>query len=249
VEDSPRVAYMQLAFVTFSAASGALPVWRGREMQPDDMSIHSRGERLHQSMSGPSVWNVIAMDPAKIERYGRALSGKPFCLPLEGLTLQPSPRLVARARRLHAQICRVPETSPSSCLIQILDVGRSPTEILIGDPRRMKTSNTCTPPVWERAKPNSREGAGFATSSLGDFGRFKRAAQTRWHLAHSERVDPAICAGGRQPFAAGDEILGPLADDNYVHLGPDYACLITHGERWRGAARKGVIGSRGAERS
>ena len=77
-EDSARVAYVQLApglaFVTFPSDSGALPVWRGREMQADDIMFHSRGERLHQSMPGASVWNIIAMDPAQLERYTRALS-------------------------------------------------------------------------------------------------------------------------------------------------------------------------------
>ena len=78
-EDSARVAYVQLApglaFVTFLAGSEPLPVWRGREMQAGEIVFHSRGERLHQSTPEPSVWNLIAMDPAQLERYGGALSG------------------------------------------------------------------------------------------------------------------------------------------------------------------------------
>ena len=113
-EDSPRIAYVQLtpelAFVTFPAGSEPLPVWRGREMQAGDIMFHSRGERLHQSMPGHSVWNVIAMDPAQLEHYGRALSGAPFSLPPEGRALQPSARLAARLRRLHTQACRLAET-------------------------------------------------------------------------------------------------------------------------------------------
>src|SRR6516162_1821540 len=115
-EDSPRLAYLQLApslaFVTFPAGFGPLPVWRGRAMQPGDIMFHSRGERLHQWTSGPAVWNVIAMDPAQLERYGRALSGTPFSLPAEGRTLQPSRRLATGLRRLHARICRLAETKP-----------------------------------------------------------------------------------------------------------------------------------------
>jgi len=115
-EDSPRVAYVQLtpslAFVTFPAGFGPLPVWRGREMQPGEIMFHSRGDRLHQWTSGPAVWNVIAMDPAQLERYGRALSGTPFSLPAEGRTLQPSRRLATGLRRLHARICRLAETKP-----------------------------------------------------------------------------------------------------------------------------------------
>ena len=79
-EDSPRVAYVQLAAglasVIFPVGSQALPVWRGREMQAGEIVFHSRGERLHQSTLGPSVWNVIAIDPPQLERYGRALSGR-----------------------------------------------------------------------------------------------------------------------------------------------------------------------------
>src|SRR6516165_4866411 len=113
-EDAPRVAYARLAprlaFLTFPAGSEPLPVWRGREMQAGGIMFHSRGERLHQSTPGPSFWNVIAMDPSQLERYGRALSGRPFSWPAEGRTLQPAPRLAARLRRLHAQICRLAET-------------------------------------------------------------------------------------------------------------------------------------------
>src|SRR6516164_1461351 len=113
-EDSPRIAYVQLtrelAFVTFPGGSEPLPVWRGREMQAGDIMFHSRGERLHQSTPGRSVWNVIAMDPAQLEHYGWALSGAPFSLPPEGRALQPSARLAARLRRLHAQACRLAET-------------------------------------------------------------------------------------------------------------------------------------------
>jgi hypothetical protein len=113
-EDSPRIAYVQLgpglAFVTFPAGSESLPVWRGREMAAGEIMFHSRGERLHQSTLGHSVWNVIAMDLAQLEHYGWALSGAPFSLPPEGRALQPSQRLAAQLRRLHAQACRLAET-------------------------------------------------------------------------------------------------------------------------------------------
>jgi AraC-like DNA-binding protein len=115
-EDFPRVAYVslapQLSFVTFIAQSGPQPVWGGTELRPGEIVLHGRGERLHQSALGPLVWNVIALDPVQLEQYGRALSGKPFTLPSEGKILRPSPRDVARLRRLHAQVCRLAETKP-----------------------------------------------------------------------------------------------------------------------------------------
>jgi AraC-like DNA-binding protein len=115
-EAFPRVAYVclapQLSFVTFPAHSGSLPVWGGTELRPGEIVFHGRGERLHQSTPASLVWNVIALDPVQLEQYGRALSGKPFTLPSEGKILRPSPRDVARLRRLHAQICRLAETKP-----------------------------------------------------------------------------------------------------------------------------------------
>jgi AraC-like DNA-binding protein len=115
-EDFPRVAYVclgpQLSFVTFPAHSGPVPVWGGTELRPGEIVFHGRGERLHQPTSGSFVWNVIALDPLQLEKYGRALSGKPFSLPSEGKILRPSPRNVARLRRLHTQVCRLAETKP-----------------------------------------------------------------------------------------------------------------------------------------
>ena len=132
-EDFPRVAYVclgpQLSFVTFPAHSGPLPVWGGTELRPSEIVFHGRGERLHQSTPGSFVWNVIALDPLQLEKYGRALSGKPFSLPSEGKILRPSPRDVARLRRLHAQVCRLAETKPK--LLAHTEVARAIEQGLI----------------------------------------------------------------------------------------------------------------------
>jgi len=132
-EDLPRVAYLclspQLSFVTFPAHSGPLPVWGGTELRPGEIVFHGRGERQHQSTLGSFVWNVIALDPLQLEHYGRALSGKPFSLPSEGKILRPSPRDVARLRRLHAQVCRLAETKPK--LLAHTEVARAIEQGLI----------------------------------------------------------------------------------------------------------------------
>ena len=59
--------------------------------------------------------------------------------------------------------------------------------------------------------------------------------EMRWHLEHGERVPRDLCAGCRMPI--GDGAAMDLADDNRVHLDPDYRCLIAWGETWRAAAR------------
>jgi AraC-like DNA-binding protein len=113
-EDVARVAHLHLApglaFVTFPAYPTSLPVCRGAELHPDDIIFHRRGERLHQLIPQSFVWNVIAVEPAQLERYSRALSGAPHSLPAGGPILQLTPRLAARLRRLHAQACRLAET-------------------------------------------------------------------------------------------------------------------------------------------
>jgi AraC-like DNA-binding protein len=132
-EDFPRVAYVclgpQLSFVTFPAHSGPLPIWGGTELRPGEIVFHGRGERLHQSTPGPFVWDVIALDPVQLEQYGRALSGKPFTLPSQGKILCPTPRDVARLRRLHAQVCRLAETKPK--LLAHAEVARAIEQGLI----------------------------------------------------------------------------------------------------------------------
>jgi len=132
-EDFPRVAYVclgpQLSFVTFPAHSEPLPVWGGTELRPGEIVFHGRGERRHQSTPGSFVWNVIALDPVQLEQYGRALSGRPFSLPSEGKILRPSPRDVARLRRLHAQVCRLAETKPK--LLAHTEVARAIEQDLI----------------------------------------------------------------------------------------------------------------------
>ena len=115
-EDFSRVAYVglapQLSFVTFPGHSRPPPVCGGTEMRPDEIAVHGRGERMHQSTPRSFVWNVIALNRLHLEQYGRALSGKAFSLPQEGEILHPSTRDMARLRRLHAQVCHLAETKP-----------------------------------------------------------------------------------------------------------------------------------------
>jgi AraC-like DNA-binding protein len=98
-------------------------------LRPGEIVFHGRGERLHQSTPGSFAWNVIALDPLQLEKYSRALSGKPFSLPSEGKILRPSPRDVARLRRLHAQVCRLAETKPK--LLAHTEVARAIEQGLI----------------------------------------------------------------------------------------------------------------------
>lgn len=114
-EDFPRVGFVHLApslaFVTSPTHSASPPVWRGTELEAGDIMFHSRGERLHQSTPGSFVWSVIAIDPAQLEHYSRALTAKRLIPPQNGQALRPLRRDLARLRRLHAQVCRLAETN------------------------------------------------------------------------------------------------------------------------------------------
>jgi AraC-like DNA-binding protein len=113
-EPFPRFGYIslrpQLSFMVYPAPSGAMPVWRGAKLHPEDMMFYDRGGRLHQATLGPCVWCVIALHPVQLEHYGFALSGKAFSPPPGGNILRPSASNAARLRRLHSQICRLAET-------------------------------------------------------------------------------------------------------------------------------------------
>ena len=113
-EDSSLLAYVRLApwlaFVTFPTNSAPFPVWGGMELQARDIVFHSRGERLHLLAPRSFAWSVIAIDPGQLERYSRALTGKPVTPPLERQLLRPARRDAARLRRLHGQVCRLAET-------------------------------------------------------------------------------------------------------------------------------------------
>lgn len=126
-EDVPRLAYLQfgerLVFITFAARRGQTALWRGTELQAGSIIFHSPGERLHHSIAGSFVWGVIAADPAQLDYYGHALSGKPLSAPLDGRMLKPSHRDLARLRRLHAQTCRLAETKPR--LLALSEVARA----------------------------------------------------------------------------------------------------------------------------
>jgi AraC-like DNA-binding protein len=132
-EDSSRVAYVRLApwlaFVTFPTNSAPFPGWGDMELQARDIVFHSRGERLHLLAPRSFAWSVIAIDPGQLERYSRALTGKPVTPPLERQVLRPSRRDAARLRRLHGQVCRLAETK--SKILSHSEVARAIEQDLI----------------------------------------------------------------------------------------------------------------------
>lgn len=114
-EGCARIGYLSLpplACVSFPADSGLPPTWGGTRLQAGDIMFHSLGERLHESTPGPSIWNLIALDPAALDHYSRVLFEMPLAPPSHGRVLRPARRDAARLRRLHVQAVHLAKTKP-----------------------------------------------------------------------------------------------------------------------------------------
>lgn len=63
--------------------------------------------------------------------------------------------------------------------------------------------------------------------------------ENRWNLACGERASRDVCAGCRRPIGTARAL--DLIDGNRVHDDPGHDCLISHGVRWRGAAKRALV--------
>jgi hypothetical protein len=61
--------------------------------------------------------------------------------------------------------------------------------------------------------------------------------ENRWHVEHGERVPRDLCTGCRTPIGESEAL--DLIDGNRVHFANN-ACLIRHGDRWRGVATQAL---------
>jgi hypothetical protein len=101
-EHLPRIAFLvlpqHLAFVTFPVSFSRSSAWRGIELRDGDIVLHSLGERLHQVTQGSVTWGVIVLEPAALEDYVQALSGRPLSAAHRGQVLRPASRTNTRPR-------------------------------------------------------------------------------------------------------------------------------------------------------
>ena len=115
-EERPRVAYLSLApdrvFITSAAHSSGPIRWGGLELQPGDIVFHSRGERMHQRTSGPWHWESISQTPQHLAACIKNLIGTDLVAPQAAQVLRLPASILAPARRLHADACRLVEKKP-----------------------------------------------------------------------------------------------------------------------------------------
>ena len=117
-ENLASVAYValrsDLIFVTFPTGSHPPPIWGGRELQPGEIVLHSRGERTHQCTVGSSEKGLIAVRPELLALWSRALTEKEVVAHPIGRIVRPPRRAGLILFYLHASACGLVETSPAT---------------------------------------------------------------------------------------------------------------------------------------
>jgi AraC-like DNA-binding protein len=124
-ENLARVAYVSPApesiFVAFPTGFRPPPTWNGLQLQPGDIMLCGRG--LHQWSAGPAQWGAISLAPERLAAISKTLNGLELTVPTAAHLLRSPAKARTKLMRLHAQACRLAETSPE--IISSRQVGRA----------------------------------------------------------------------------------------------------------------------------
>ena len=111
-----RVAYVTLpndaVFISFSSDPALPLIWRGLRLEPGEIRLHVRGERLHQRTLGPSSWGLIWLPPASLAAFGKTVTGRAFAAPDRGKILRPSVQDRRHLLHIHAGASRLAGSKP-----------------------------------------------------------------------------------------------------------------------------------------
>jgi|SRR5271166_1529259 len=115
-ENLSRVAFVALppdrVFISFSSDPACPLIWRGLPLEPGEIMLHGRGERLHQRTVGPCRWGFIALPPASLAAAYKTETGSAQAAPALGRILRPSRRDRQHLLRLHREAADLAETRP-----------------------------------------------------------------------------------------------------------------------------------------
>ena len=115
-ESLARVAYVTLpndaVFISFSSDAALPLIWRGLRLEPGEILLHGRGERLHQRTLGPSCWGLIWLPLASLAAFGKTMAGRAFAAPDRGKILRPSEQDRKHLLHIHAGASRLAGTKP-----------------------------------------------------------------------------------------------------------------------------------------
>jgi AraC-like DNA-binding protein len=112
-EELPRIAYVSLppsrVFVSFPTGKASL-IWDGIELQPGDIVVHSRGERMHQRTAAEGGWGLISLSASQLASCSKSAIGRKLTWPPVGRVLQRRPMTTGRLLRLHDRAARLAES-------------------------------------------------------------------------------------------------------------------------------------------
>jgi AraC-like DNA-binding protein len=158
-ESSARVAYLRLpreqVFVFFATRQGLPPVHGGEDLQFGELLCHGRDGRGHQRTTAGSHWGSIAVAPETLASFGRSVMGGRLLAPSHVRRFRPAVADSRRLLRLHAQACRIAETSPNRIvhpevvraldqeLMALLVICLTRTDVSQDDPASERRARSC----------------------------------------------------------------------------------------------------------
>ena len=111
-----RPAYVTLptdsVFISFSSDPALPLIWRGLSLEPGEIVLHGRGERMHQRSLGRSCWGLMWLPPASLAAFGKTMAGHKFAAPDRGKILRPSVQDRKHLLHIHAGASRLAGTKP-----------------------------------------------------------------------------------------------------------------------------------------
>jgi AraC-like DNA-binding protein len=117
-EKLPRIASISLPpsriFLSFPTEDDAPLIWDGVELQPGDIVLHSRGERMQQRISGEGRWGLVSLPAMQLALCGKSLIGGKLTWPPIGQMIRPQPKTADWLLRLHSKACRLAESNDKS---------------------------------------------------------------------------------------------------------------------------------------
>lgn len=114
-ETAARIGYLRLPpgriFISFATHRDTELIVPGAMLRYGDLMLHSVGECLHQRTQAAARWGLLSLTPESLREFGPVVAGHDFVLPVSGLVLEMQAADRQRLLRLHAQACRIAETS------------------------------------------------------------------------------------------------------------------------------------------
>jgi hypothetical protein len=112
-ESLSRIAFVtvpdHMVLVALPSGSRPAPIWGGMGIQADEIMAFGPGSRVHMRTGDDCRWATILVEARGLARYGRALAGDAFAVPMGIRKWRPPRAAGRRLRSLHAAAVRAVE--------------------------------------------------------------------------------------------------------------------------------------------